>query len=283
MSIPDQSSGSITTTFSETFAFEMGLGSDTIELSTPARIEFTSSGSEGFEAFFVDAAGNIIFIDVECTADSISGLGTNNECFIEVGGDLVIWTDHFTKFGASKRSTSTSGPSGPSGGGKSGGGGGGSSGGGSSGASVGFGAILGTPLAINEVSYDKCDENMARILVSSDADTAPLVKLHTAKSGTIFATLAEVQPYEELNKLTSIDRYLYEVTISSEESFLMIVVTEEKGTTTNTVQASVRLLSCEGTTVIVELPEDELPEITEGAPRIFDTKIQIANGTTYDA
>ena len=63
----------------------------------------------------------------------------------------------------------------------------------------------------------------------------------------------------------------------------MIVVTEEKGTTNNTVQTSVRLLSCEGTTVIVELPEDELPEITEGIPRIFDTKIQIANGTKYDA
>jgi len=63
----------------------------------------------------------------------------------------------------------------------------------------------------------------------------------------------------------------------------MIIVTEEKGTTKNTVQASVKLLSCEGTTVIVPLPEDILPEVSESAARIFDTKVQIGNGTTIDA
>jgi hypothetical protein len=124
---------------------------------------------------------------------------------------------------------------------------------------------------------------MARILVSSDADTPPTVKLHTAKSGTVFATLAQIQPYEELNKLTTVDRYLYETSISAEESFLMIVVTEEKGTTTHTVQTSVKLLACEGTTVIVPLPDEEPPQVSKDAPRIFDTKIQIANGTQYSA
>ncbi len=277
VSIPTQTSGTTTTTFSETFAFEIGLSSGTIELSTPARIDFTNSGGQGFVAFFVDAAENITFIEAQCTSDSAAGLGGNDECYIEVGDDLIVWTDHFTKFGATKRSSSsTSAPSG----------GGGTGGGGSTGVSVGysgFGPIPVTPLAINEVSYDRCTENMARILVSSDAETPPTVKLHTAKSGTIFATLAEVQPYEDLNKLTTVDRYLYEAPISPDESFLMIVVTEEKGTTTHTVQTSVKLIACEGTTVIVELPEDELPEVVEGIPRIFDTKVQIANGTKYDA
>ncbi|MCV0367793.1 MAG: hypothetical protein K5798_11105, partial [Nitrosopumilus sp.] len=198
--------------------------------------------------------------------------------------DVVVESDHYSKKSiSSKRSTSSA--AGESSAGTSGLGGGGgrtSAGASVSGASVGFGGILSTPLAINEVSYDKCNENMARIIVSSDADTPPAVKLATSKSGIVYATLAEVQPYEDLNKLTSIDRYLYEVPISSDETFLMIVVTEEKGTTKNVVQASVRLLSCEGTTVIVEIP-DELPEIVEGIPRIFDTTIQIANGTRYSA
>ncbi|WP_160289370.1 LamG-like jellyroll fold domain-containing protein [Nitrosopumilus adriaticus] len=198
--------------------------------------------------------------------------------------EVEIESDHYSnKAISSKRSSSPGAGTGGLGSSSTGGGGGNTGAGASaSGASVGFGGILSTPLAINEVSYDKCNENMARILVSSDADVPPSVKLATSKSGVVYASLAEVQPYEDLNKLTSIDRYLYEVPISSDESFLMIVVTEEKGTSKNVVQASVRLLSCEGTTVIVELPEDTVPEIT-GQTRIFDTKIQIANGTKYDA
>jgi hypothetical protein len=94
---------------------------------------------------------------------------------------------------------------------------------------------------------------MARILVSSDADVPPTVKVSTAKSGVVYGTLAEVQPYEDLNKFSTVDRYLYEVPITSEESFMMVVVTEEIGAKSNVVQASVKLLSCEGTTVIVPL------------------------------
>ena len=149
--------------------------------------------------------------------------------------------------------------------------------------SGGFAGIKGSPLAINEISYDKCNDNTARILVSSDADVPPTVKVSTAKSGVVYGTLAEVQPYEDLNKFSTVDRYLYEVPITSEESFMMVVVTEEIGTKSNVVQASVKLLSCEGTTVIVPLPEDMLPDVSEAAARIFDTKIQIGNATSIDA
>ncbi|GBL41537.1 hypothetical protein EMGBD3_09050 [Nitrosarchaeum sp.] len=51
----------------------------------------------------------------------------------------------------------------------------------------GFGGILGTSLTINEINYDRCVENMATILVSSDADKAPSVTVHTAKSGSVIA------------------------------------------------------------------------------------------------
>ena len=63
---------------------------------------------------------------------------------------------------------------------------------------------------------------------------------------------------------------------------MLVSVTEEIGNTPHTVQASVKLLSCEGTIVVVPLPDDVTLE-TESTARIFDTKIQIGGGDTYDA
>ena len=202
---------------------------------------------------------------------------TDNPGFCEV----EIESDHYSKKSISSRRSASSSDSGSTSSGSSGGGG--VTGSSSASSSGSFGGILSTPLAINEIAYDKCSDNMAKILVSSDADTPPEVKVSTAKSGVVYATLSTVQPYEELNKFSTIDRYLYEIPISSEESFMMVSVTEEKGTSTNTVQASVKLLSCEGTTVIVPLPDEVLPEVSEDIARIFDVKVQIANGTAYDA
>ncbi|MGY5142851.1 MAG: hypothetical protein ACW9XH_00005, partial [Candidatus Nitrosopumilus sp. bin_32a] len=198
--------------------------------------------------------------------------------------DVVFDSEHYSQKSISSK-RSSSGPGGGTGGTGTGSGssGGGGRTGGASGGMGGFGGILGSPLAINEISYDKCNDNMARILVSSDADVPPTIKVSTAKSGVVYGTLAEIQPYEELNKFSTVDRYLYEIPISSEESFMMVSVTEEKGTTSITVQASVRLLSCEGTTVIVPVPEDMLPDVSEAAARIFDTKVQIGNATVIDA
>nr|WP_179360935.1 hypothetical protein [Nitrosopumilus cobalaminigenes] len=200
---------------------------------------------------------------------------TDNSGFCEV----EIESDHYSKKSvSSRRSASSSSGSSDGGSGNNGGGRTGVS----TGYSGGFGGFLSTPLAINEIYYDKCVDNMAKIIVSSDADAPPTVRVSTAKSGVVIATLSEVQPYAKLNEFSSLDRYVYEIPISSDESFLMIVATEEKGSTTNTVQASVKLLSCEGTTVIVPLPDVPLPETPEDAPRIFDTKLSIENGTTYD-
>ena len=278
-----------TITYSEIAAFEIGLDGSTVQLSNPARIEFTGDGGNGFATFFVDPSGIITFINTECSSDSALGLTTTgaNECFIDNNGDLIVWTEHFTKFGASKKSTSSSSTGGTTGGTTGGiAGGGGKTGvgpGGSGGGLSGFGGILHTPLTINEISYDKCDEHIARILISSDADDPPSVVLHTAKSGTVSAKLADVQPYEESNKITKIDKYLYEISIDPEESFLMVVVTEVKGTLKNTVQAAVQLLSCEGTTVIAKVPKEEFREPSFNVPRIFDTKFQIDNGTKHRA
>jgi hypothetical protein len=281
--IPSETLGSTTITYSDISVFEIGNSSNIISLSEPARIELTGKAGPNVVAFFADSNDNITFITATCNSDiAATALPSGaNECSIVVEDDVVIWTDHFTKFGASKRSSSTASTSSSDNGGSGRTGTG--PGGAGSGGYAGFTGILSTNLAINEVSYDKCTDNMARILVSSDADIPPTLKVSTAKSGVVYPTLAEVQPYEDLNKFSTVDRYLYEIPISTEESFMMIVATQEIGIISSVVQASVRLLSCEGTTVIVPLPKETLPDVLESSARFFDTKVQIGNNSPIDA
>ncbi|KEQ57391.1 Concanavalin A-like lectin/glucanase protein [Marine Group I thaumarchaeote SCGC AAA799-N04] len=275
-----------TTSYSEVAAFEVGLAGQKISVSPPTKIVFENDGGSGFVTFYTDVNDNIVFID-QCSSNfatasaADAALGDDDECYFDDDTDLVIWTSHFTKFGAAKKSTSSSSTStdGPSGGGGKTGVGPGGKGAGAG----GFGGILGTPLTINEVSYDKCDENIARILVSSDAENPPVVTIHTTKTGTVIAVLSDEQPYEELNKITRVDKYLYEIPITSNETFLMVTVTEEKGTVQNTVNAAINTPSCDGVIVVSDVPEGEIDEISFAVPRIFDVKFQIENGTQHIA
>jgi hypothetical protein len=65
----------------------------------------------------------------------------------------------------------------------------------------------------------------------------------------------------------------------------MVVVTEQKGVSKNTVQSAVHLTSCEGTTVISKISEDKDEDTTSpvssSAPKIFDVKFQTGNGTQH--
>ncbi|MEX0861815.1 hypothetical protein, partial [Nitrosopumilus sp.] len=286
ITIPDTE----TQTFSDTTAFNIGLSSAELTFDKPIRLLLSGDGgNKGFVAFYQKSISGspLTFINTVCNADDFTTvnaqLGGTGECKFDNGSDLIIWTTHATTFGDSRGASKGTPSSGGDSSSTSGSSGGGGSSGGSTVSTSGFGGILGSPLAINEISYDKCTDNMARILVSSNADVPPTVKVTTAKSGVIFATLAEVQPYEDLNKFSTVDRYVYEIPIASDESFIMVTVTEEIGTKSNIVRASVKLLSCEGTTVVVPLPEDALPEISEGTVKIFDTKVQIGNATAIDA
>ncbi|WP_157832744.1 hypothetical protein, partial [Nitrosarchaeum koreense] len=284
ITIPDTS----TDTFDDITAFEIGSSSDSVTFNEPVRMKFSNSGGQGFVTYFKKPGdSNVTFINTVCNSDNLASvkaqLGGTGECAIDNGTDIIVWTTHFTSFGDAHKSAKSS-SSGSTGGTSIGSSGGGSRASGSgTGAAGGFGGILGTSLTINEVTYDKCGQHIARILVSSDADTAPSVRVQTAKSGSIDAKLSDNQPYAESNKITKIDKYLYEITIDSDESFLMIVVTEQKGEIKNTVQTVVRLLVCEGSIVIAKVPKDEIEETSSIAPRIFDTKFQIDDGKQYRA
>ena len=261
----------------------MEFGDPDITLTFSIPVKLTLAGQAGKTAHITEGVTTSEITTICNSPDptAVSNIPTTfpQSCKIDSGADLLILTETASRFSTGTRSSDPSGPSGPSGGVSSGGSG--STGASPSGSSGGFGGILGTPLAINEVSYDKCDENMVRILVSSDADEIPTVVLHTTRSGTVYAVLAEDQPFEEFNQFSSINKYVFEAPIASDETFMMVVLTEIKGKIINKVQAPVYLTSCTGSTTIVELPEEE-EEISFDVPRIFDMKFQIGNGTMYN-
>lgn len=108
-----------------------------IELGSPtARIDFDSpvklvlAGQAGKRAGYVQG-GTFHAIDDACALPAPGGL-IDGECWVNEGGDLVIWTTHFTTF-VSYTSAAT--PDGGGGSGGEGSGGGGSSGGSGSGPS----------------------------------------------------------------------------------------------------------------------------------------------------
>jgi len=235
-------------------------------LSEPARIEFTGDGIDNpypFFGFFKrpdDSA--LTIIDTGCSADDLATvdaqLGGTGECVFRGGSDLAIWTTHFTSFGDSRRAYHDGG----------------------SAPGLQFADPLGTPLTINEVSYDKCDKNMARILISSDAYSPPTVILHTSSPREVHATLAALQPFADDNKLTEMNKYVYEVPITSDDTFMMVIVTELRNGFENKVQSPVSLDSCSGTIIIADTSDVEA-EISLDVPRIFDVKFQVANGTKH--
>ncbi|MCH7647378.1 MAG: hypothetical protein IIA83_02060, partial [Thaumarchaeota archaeon] len=260
---------------------EIGLDDIILTFNQAVRLEFT--GKTGLDAFF-ERGGAVTIITTECDADSQSAadsqLGDGEECKFDNKTDLIIWTKHFTRFGtasSSSSSTSTASSFAQSAGSSSGTG----TGPGSSGAS-GFGVILFTPLKIHEITYDVCSENMATILVANDDATVPTVTLQTTKSGTVEAVLAAEQPFAEKNEFTTIDRYLFLAPLDPKETYMMVQLKAVDGIRVNSVNSAVHMTECQGVIQFDEQPV-EFEGINFAAPRIFDVKVQIDNGTAQSA
>ncbi len=113
-----------------TLASDLGTVETVIELGSTQRLNFskavkvTLGKMTGKKALWSDSTGTYaISLCSDATSNS-SGSLASRECYIDDGTDLIIWTYHFTKFGAYSLTSS----GGDSGGGSSGGGGGGGSG-----------------------------------------------------------------------------------------------------------------------------------------------------------
>src|SRR5574337_575734 len=193
------------------------IGSSTpLSFDKPVRLLFV--GQAGLRTGFFHST-SVTEITSICTSDSVSGVPSgSNECKINVGADLVVWTKHFTGFATWSSSLSTPGSS-STGTGQAGGGGtgvGAATGVGASSTSNGGGE--GPYLKIQNVSYDTCDKQIVMIQIATDKEVDPLVIIRTSITGVVNAKLVADQPYAQENINATIKKLVYEAAINPKET-----------------------------------------------------------------
>ena len=237
------------------------LGFDDVEITFDKPVRILLEGQAGKTAFY-ERSGVTTVINSVCTSDSfgdvnflLSAAGIK-ECKINSGGDLVIWTLHFTSFGSSSPVTSTSSPSvaAPRSSFFSGGGGGGTKSVIISGGIAGSGGIILDAVHLYEVSWNKCDDNIMRIVVGpSEKDMS--VKLRTHSSGLVEVTLADGQPYD--------DKLVYEATIDPDVTFVQVQVESILTSSPSLAQKSIDLKECVGKEIVFSEPEKAILPVFE--------------------
>jgi len=232
------------------------LGFDDIEITFDKPVRIVLEGQAGKTAFY-ERSGVTTVINSVCTSDSFDDVNSLlsaagiKECKINSDGDLVIWTLHFTLFGSSSStpsSSSTSSPGTTSSGGSfsSGGGGGGSKFVILSGGIAGSGGIILDAVHLYEVSWNKCDENIMRIVVGP-SEKEMSVQLRTHSAGLVQVTLADDQPYD--------DKLVYESRIDLEVTFVQVQVESLSTSSPSIVQKSIDLKECVGKEIVFSEPE----------------------------
>ncbi len=198
--------------------------------------------------------------------------------------ELELTVDHFSRFSLASSTKSAPSPSPtPSQYADGGAGGGGGGGGGAVAGGEGFGGRLVQPILIYEITYDVCEQNMARIIVGVVGSEAPppSVKIRTPVKEVYSATLAENQPYAEANKVLPISRYVYEAQLDPKLNFFIVTAEDIGGRAAVIATYTVNIGEDCRKTIIVNPMEDiekagvfePTPEI--GRPNVFDVKFQI--------
>jgi hypothetical protein len=102
-------------------AVELGSPDFDLTLSQPARIVLP--GQAGKHVGFFNHAGDFTEINNSCSSDDVStSLPASGVCKLQISGDVVIWTTHFSVYVSYQSGGSTSSTSGGGGGGGGGGG-----------------------------------------------------------------------------------------------------------------------------------------------------------------
>ncbi len=228
-----------------------------------------------------------------CISDSTSGIPLgSNECKINVGQDLVVWTNHFTGFVTWSSSTSSSGTSTSSSSSTGSLGGGGATGvgpsgfAGTSGAGAGlssgtFGGKLAPELKILSVSYDVCSANTVKIFVEYGDDN-PSVILRSSISGIVQTQPASEQPYAIQNQNSTIQRLVYEAPINSKEISFGVLALQASGNDINSVGKTIDVTGCKDT-IVYENEKAATQTIDLQAPQIFSVNYNIGNQTSMSS
>jgi len=223
------------------------------------------------DVFLFDPSTNSWATNPVTILSSLPTVGNSNTC------DVVVQAQHFSQFALG--ASATAGPShGASAG--FGAGGGGAAGAGTSAPSPG-GAGAGPYLKIQKISYDVCDKQTVRIEVGTGSNaTDPSVIVRTSISGVVNAQLVPDQPYAEDNANATIRKLVYEAHISGQEKSFEVVAMEAIGHNIYSVGKTVEVHGCHED---IDLVQIELATPTAmidlAAPKIFDFKFQVGNGT----
>ncbi|MHB9161355.1 MAG: hypothetical protein ACYC6W_10820, partial [Nitrosotalea sp.] len=248
------------------------------------------AGQAGQQVGFFYNPSVMTEISATCTSDGISGMPSGaNECKINIGSDLAVWTLHFTGFATwSSSASSTQGPG--TGVGNTGVGAGvGGIGGGGTGVGTGVGASAassngggaGPYLKIQKISYDVCDKQIVRIQVATDVnDVNPMVIVRTSLTGVVSANLVADQPFAQENVNATIRNLVYEASINPKETSFEVVALESIGHNIFSVGKTVEVTGCSEDLDFTKVELTTQPTaIDVTVPKIFDLKFQVGNGT----
>jgi len=246
-----------------------------ISFDNPVRILF--AGQAGSKVGFFHSTPSVTEITSECLADDISAIPIgSNECKMDVGSDLIVWTNHFTGFTTWTSSVvSTSSGTSLSSTGWGGSGVGAAVGTGASSTSDAAGA--GPYLRISKVSYDVCTTKEAKIEVDFDAtDVNPTVMLRTSITGIADAKPVLDQPFAQENLNGSIKKLVYEASLDSRNSFEVLAM-EAVGHNVFSVGKTIDVNSCSNNVVFGNIENMSTEPVDVSLPMIFDVKLELGD------
>ncbi|HZS74639.1 MAG TPA: hypothetical protein VFA69_09085, partial [Candidatus Nitrosotalea sp.] len=258
----------------------IGVGSSLpLTFNNATRISFI--GENGTHVGFFSSPTSVTEVTQTCTSDNQSVANTlpsGGICKINVGNNLVVWTKHFTGFVTWTLSSIPPTPPSPQIPSASGGGyGTGAATPVASGITSAAG-MLQTGVTLYDVTYDICDQQKVQFTVGSPDSTTPTVEFATP-SGVVTAQISEHQPYAGLHDLTQKYVLSYDAPLKPGIKTFNMLITPATGT--GYVTAKVDVTKCKQTVTFAPIPI--IGQSSPDAPKIFDIKLQIDNGTRIPA
>ena len=259
----------------------IGIGSS-IPLTFNNAVRILFVGQAGSHVGYFYSPTSVTETTPTCASDDQStanGLAAGASCKIDVGGNLVMWTKHFTSFVTWTLKPVSIAPTAPQIPTASGGGGYGT--GVPTPAPTGTetaASMLSTGVTLYDVTYDVCDQQQVQFTVGSSDSTTPTVEFATS-SGVVQAQVSLHQPYSGLHDLAKQYVLSYDATLKPDTKSLDMLITPGNGT--GYVTAKVDVTKCKQTVVFTPIPI--IGTSSPDAPKIFDENLAIENNTVSAA
>jgi len=139
----------------------------------------------------------------------------------------------------------------------------------------GLPGIVSTNLKLYQVSYDACNQNVAKIVVGTTSQTLPVVTVRTA-TGISSAKLSTDQPYIQSYQMSQNYITVFDVPIKFKDKYMNVLVAQSDGS--SYILSNVDVKSCVKTVKFAEIPVVS-GQVNPRTPSLHDLETQIDNGT----